>query len=210
MIENQSILILSAIFLSIYIGIFLRYYFVSRGIYSLSKSIFVKLLIRVFVFMLLIFCSIFLFQSNDKISLNNSVYVAITQKNINSTKEELNFKIINFLNSNPNIQQIGCIYSNVFGSYALVPLMKKEDFIAYINRFQINKLPKIKLNSSPKNIRLLLFSPLDKQNDEDKFLNLFVDSFNVNKISELRNYLLILSIIIFGLDILFVKKSIKS
>lgn len=210
MVENQSILIITGVFVSIYIGILLRYFLISRGIYNISKFIIVKLLTRVLLFSILIFSIYFLPKKTVNSTDSNSIYFSLSNKSLDIPQIEINHQMIDFLNLHSNIKFIGCINLNVFGTYALVPMMTRENYINYIKRFDFKKLPKIKLDHSPKNLELLLYSNTENSKEDFNFLKSFTSFFNLYNISKLRNYLLILMVIILGLDILIVKNIIKN
>lgn len=210
MVENQSILLIVGIFMGIYLGIFIRYYLISKSNYTLSKFITVKFLIRSILFTVLLFSILFSFEKLTTSHASQSAYFSISNKDLKMQDIEIKNKIEDYIIQHPDLQYIGCINSTVFGNYVLIPLMNKENFLQFLKRFEISKLPKVSVKKTPSNLVFLFFSDSQKKDDSLDLIVLLKSFFNNYNISVLRNYLLILILFIFCLDILFVKKSFKN
>jgi len=210
MIENQSILLIVCIFIGIYLGIFIRYYLISKGYYLLSKFITVKFLIRSVLFTAILTTIIFSYQKASSKKAVQTAYFSLANKDLKMQDNDIKNKMEDFILKHPELQYIGCINSNVFGTKVLIPLMNKEHFLNFIKRFELAKLPKVSINNPPSNVIFLFLSSSEKTNDSFNLINFLKSFFNDYNIFELRNYLLILIIFIFCLDILFVKKSFKN
>lgn len=210
MVENQSILLIVSIFASIYLGIFIRFYLISKSQYAISKFITVKFLIRSIVFTLILTCIFFSFRKETSTNNNQTIYFSISNKDLKLQDNELKNKMEDYIFQHPELQKVGCINSNVFGTKILIPLMNKENFLQFIKRFEIAKLPKVTILNTPSNVVFLFLSAPQKTDDSFEIINFLKSFFNDYKIFELRNYLLILIMFIFSLDILFVKKSFKN
>ncbi len=209
MFENQPILILSGIFLILYLGLFLRYYLISRSIFTLSKFILVNVFIRVVIFCLLLI--LFNLQEQNQTNFGKSdIYISLTSQSINLPQQDIVKKLSEYLNTHPEVDKIGFSFSNVFGNYLIIPKLDRKNIFNYLNRFEIKKLPKLKFNLPPEKMVFLLQSTKESNIDNYTFFKKISSYFNLYIISKLRIYLLILTIFLIALDILLVRKIIKN
>lgn len=210
MFENQPILILSSIFACIYTGLFIRYFIISKGLFSLSKFILVKFFTRTIILVFFLFLLNIMNNNNEKTINTEQVYITTTNQTIKLSNKDLINRIQESIKLNTKINRVGLLYSNVFGHYLIIPTMQKVDFLNYINRFEIKNLPKLKINKIPES-RIYLYQTSDENTSENNNIIYKISSyFNLYIISKLRIYLLILIIFLLGIDLLFVRKNIKS
>ncbi len=149
-------------------------------------------------------------NNNEKTINTEQVYITTTNQTIKLSNKDLINRIQESIKLNTKINRVGLLYSNVFGHYLIIPTMQKVDFLNYINRFEIKNLPKLKINKIPES-RIYLYQTSDENTSENNNIIYKISSyFNLYIISKLRIYLLILIIFLLGIDLLFVRKNIKS
>ena len=206
MFENQAIFLVLGIFLILYLGIFLRYYLISKSSYSISKFFLVKFFIRSFLLFTLIL-AIYLIENPSKSNqINRADYIVLSSNWISKSKQELTSEIIEKLNKFDSQSLIGCLVKKDQRYFILIPKVKRKVFEKYINQFNLKNLPTFELD---KNFRLRN-EFVENKGEESTLLQSIFTNFNIYNISILRNYLLILIVAIFALESLFIKKIIKN
>ncbi|MEY4383982.1 MAG: hypothetical protein RI995_1524 [Bacteroidota bacterium] len=210
MIENQSILIVICLFILIYTGISIRYYLISKGKLLISKFLFVKFFIRSLLLFLLVLNLKIAIQSTENQLPFHSVYIVIDEALVNESSDVFIKAVNNQFQKYYFINKIGCILKTKNKQYyMLIPLIAHDDFIRYIDRFKLKFLPKIPVQKLPNNTVLLIEDLKNHQNNKEFELSSLMNNFNFYNFSKLRNYLLILCVFLFSVDLIIGKKIIK-
>lgn len=209
MLENQSIFILLTVFLVIYLGIFIRYYFISKSAFSISKWIYFKFVFRIGILITLIF-SIFYFPEKPTNQVRKKYLIIDNWKRF-KTENDLKLKVKEDILNLTEIDQIGLIQKERDSHAIIVPQMSKIAFLKFIEQFNLKEIPKTFIDKTVIKNESIGESNLSENLQDQKsseWLTFFL-TIKKQSISNLHKYLVILSLFLIILDLLLINKAIK-
>lgn len=209
MVENQAIFIVLMVFSIIYLGIFLRYYLISRSQYVISKFFLVKFFIRSFIVACLLVTLFITGKQMGKSDSKTSKYILVSTGWKKKSKQELLSEISEKLTKVNDNAQVGCLVKEKNKYYILFPIIQKHLLIRYFKQLDIKLMPLIPITSSIDFQIMEDKTQLQSKSTNIAFIDTIVANFNIYNISKLRNYLLILTLIVLVVESLFIKKIIK-
>lgn len=209
MVENQAIFIVLMVFSIIYLGIFLRYYLISRSQYVISKFFLVKFFIRSFIVACLLVTLFITGKQMGQSDSKTSKYILVSTGWKKKSKQELLSEISEKLTKVNDNAQVGCLVNEKNKYYILFPIIQKHLLIRYFKQLDIKLMPLIPITSSIEFQIMEDKTQLQSKSKNIAFIDTIVANFNIYNISKLRNYLLILTLIVLVVESLFIKKIIK-
>lgn len=209
MVENQAIFIVLMVFSIIYLGIFLRYYLISRSQYVISKFFLVKFFIRSFIVACLLVTLFITGKQMGQSDSKTSKYILVSTGWKKKSKQELLSEISEKLTKVNDNAQVGCLVKEKNKYYILFPIIQKHLLIRYFKQLDIKLMPLIPITSSIDFQIMEDKTQLQSKSTNIAFIDTIVANFNIYNISKLRNYLLILTLIVLVAESLFIKKIIK-
>lgn len=209
MVENQAIFIVLMVFSIIYLGIFLRYYLISRSQYVISKFFLVKFFIRSFIVACLLVTLFITGKQMGQSDSKTSKYILVSTGWKKKSKQELLSEISEKLTKVNDNAQVGCLVKEKNKYYILFPIIQKHLLIRYFKQLDIKLMPLIPITSSIEFQIMEDKTQLQSKSKNIAFIDTIVANFNIYNISKLRNYLLILTLIVLVVESLFIKKIIK-
>lgn len=209
MVENQAIFIVLMVFSIIYLGIFLRYYLISRSQYVISKFFLVKFFIRSFIVACLLVTLFITGKQMGQSDSKTSKYILVSTGWKKKSKQELLSEISEKLTKVNDNAQVGCLVKEKNKYYILFPIIQKHLLIRYFKQLDIKLMPLIPITSSIDFQIMEDKTQLQSKSTNIAFIDTIVANFNIYNISKLRNYLLILTLIVLVVESLFIKKIIK-
>lgn len=209
MVENQAIFIVLMVFSIIYLGIFLRYYLISRSQYVISKFFLVKFFIRSFIVACLLVTLFITGKQMGQSDSKTSKYILVSTGWKKKSKQELLSEISEKLTKVNDNAQVGCLVKEKNKYYILFPIIQKHLLIRYFKQLDIKLMPLIPITSSIEFQIIEDKTQLQSKSKNIAFIDTIVANFNIYNISKLRNYLLILTLIVLVVESLFIKKIIK-
>jgi hypothetical protein len=144
-------------------------------------------------------------QSDSK----TSKYILVSTGWKKKSKQELLSEISEKLTKVNDNAQVGCLVKEKNKYYILFPIIQKHLLIRYFKQLDIKLMPLIPITSSIEFQIMEDKTQLQSKSKNIAFIDTIVANFNIYNISKLRNYLLILTLIVLVVESLFIKKIIK-